>query len=127
MSASDQARPDERHAGAQKVFFLCITEPNGVGPEDLRPHLDEHKKWVASLERDGRLFAAGPLLSSDYRASGTGALVLRAGSLQQAQDLVDQDPFHARGLRTYRLQPWQINEGSFGVHVSLSDGVADLS
>ncbi|MER7686606.1 YciI family protein [Streptomyces sp. NPDC097610] len=127
MTETTQAKPDERHTGAQKVLFLCFTEPNGVSADVLRQHLEEHKKWLTTLERDGRLFAAGPLLDDDYRGSGSGMLILRAASRQEAQDIVDQDPFHARGLRTYQLQPWQLNEGSFGVNVTLSDGTATLT
>ncbi|WP_329360750.1 YciI family protein [Streptomyces sp. NBC_01483] len=127
MTEITQAKPDERHTGAQKVLFLCFTEPNGVSADVLRQHLEEHKKWLTAVEHDGRLFAAGPLLDEDYRGSGSGMLILRAASRQEAQDIVDQDPFHVRGLRTYRLQPWQLNEGSFGVNVSLSNGTATLT
>lgn len=127
MAETTPAKPDERHAGAQKVLFLCFTEPNGVSADVLRQHLEEHKKWLADLERDGRLFAAGPLLDEDYRGSGSGMLILRAASRQQARDIVDQDPFHAHGLRRYRLQPWQLNEGSFGVNVILSDATATVT
>jgi uncharacterized protein YciI len=127
MTESDEVKPDTRHSGAQKVLFLCVTEPNGVTAEELRSHLTEHKEWLASLERSGRLFAAGPLLDQNYQGSGSGVLILRATSLQEARHIVDQDPFHARGLRSYRLHPWQVNEGSWGVTVTLSDGTATLT
>ncbi|GHH83892.1 hypothetical protein GCM10018793_47090 [Streptomyces sulfonofaciens] len=123
MAATDETRPDERHAGAQKVFFLCRTQPaRGVTQEQLYPHLPEHKKWVAEQEDQGRIFVAGPLLDEDYRAFGTGVLVIRARSLAEARDIFDSEPYHARGLRTYRLWPWQINEGSFHLRASLSGG-----
>jgi uncharacterized protein YciI len=109
------------------VFFLCITEPNeGLSPEDLYPHLPEHKKWVAELERQGTIFVAGPLLSDEQRASGSGALVVRSHSYTEARQTLDSDPFHAKGMRTYRLWPWQINEGSFRLRVRLSDGAFDM-
>jgi len=127
VSETDEARPDDRHSGAQKVFFLCVTEPNGATPEQLREHLSEHKKWVAGLEREGRIFVAGPILGEDYRSSGRGVLVVRARSLAEAREIFDRDPMHAKGLRTYRLYPWQINEGSFDLRVSLSGGSSDLS
>ena len=57
MSANDQteARADERHAGAQLVFFLCFTEPTTLSAEEMRPHLDAHKRWIVEQERSGRL------------------------------------------------------------------------
>jgi uncharacterized protein len=128
MGAHDQARPDERHAGAQKVFFLCLTQPaQGVRQEELYPILPEHKKWVAEQESHGRIFVAGPLLDEDYHAFGTGVLVVRANTLAQAREIFDADPFHSMGLRTYQLWPWQINEGSFHLQASLSGGTFDVS
>jgi hypothetical protein len=53
-------------------------------------------------------------------------LVLRARSLAEARAIFDVDPFHALGLRTYQLWPWQVNEGSFELRVSLSGANADL-
>ncbi|WIY00996.1 YciI family protein [Amycolatopsis mongoliensis] len=119
---SRKAKPDERHTGAQKVVFLCFTEPVSMSPEDMRPHLDEHKAWLTELERAGELLFAGPMLDDDYRYSGAGLLVLRADSVTEAKDIADRDPFHARGIRKYRIVPWQINEGSVEVRLTLSDG-----
>lgn len=128
MTATDEARPDERHAGAQKVFFLCVTQPaQGVQQAQLYPHLPEHKKWLAEQESQGLIFAAGPLLDEDYHAFGKGILVIRARSLAEARNIFDSDPFHAMGLRTYELWPWQINEGSFHLNASLSNGSFDFS
>jgi uncharacterized protein YciI len=127
MTATDEARPDTHHSGAQKVFFLCLTRPaDGVGPAELQPHLPEHKKWVARQEREGRVFVAGPLLDEDYHSFGQGVLVIRARSLAEARQVFDSDPFHAKGLRTYRMWPWQINEGSFRLHSTLSGGTFEI-
>jgi hypothetical protein len=127
MAATDEARPDTRHAGAQKVFFLCRTQPaDGIQPSELYPYLPDHKKWVAEQERAGRMFLAGPLLDEDYHSFGSGVLVIRARSLAQARQIFDSDPFHAKGLRTYQLWPWQINEGSFRLHSTLSGGTLEI-
>jgi uncharacterized protein len=39
----------------------------------------------------------------------------------EAAEICDADPFHRRGLRTYRLVPWQINEGSLTVQLHFFD------
>ncbi|WP_345381151.1 YciI family protein [Pseudonocardia yuanmonensis] len=130
MTASEEtlARPDERHSGAQKVVFLCFTEPaEGTSAEDIRPHLDEHKAWLSAIEASGALMFAGPMLGADYRYSGSGLLVLRADSAAAVRRIADRDPFHARGLRVFRLVPWQINEGRIEVHLTLSDSSATLA
>jgi uncharacterized protein YciI len=116
------ARPDERHSGAQMVVFLCFTEPAaGVSSdEDIRPHLESHKSWLADVEAASELLFAGPMLDEGYRYSGSGLLVLRANSVAAAKEIADRDPLHSKGLRTYRIVPWQINEGQFDVRLTLS-------
>jgi uncharacterized protein YciI len=121
------ATPDDRHAGAQKVFFIVFTDPVQMSPDEIRPHLEPHKAWVVSLEREGRLFVGGPLLDENYKFAGPGMLVLRAGSLAEAKELADRDPFHEHGIRTYRIVPWQVNEGTLDLKLTLSDGTFDFS
>jgi uncharacterized protein len=127
MTASDAARPDERHSGAQQVYFLCFTDPVALSADEMRPYIDEHKRWLANVEASGVLFLAGPLLDDSFRFSGSGLMVLRAGSVKEARELLDSDPFHANGIRKYRLVPWQVNEGSVTLQVVLSSKLATLS
>ncbi|QQN62319.1 hypothetical protein JIR23_22415 [Bradyrhizobium diazoefficiens] len=50
---------DTTHAGLQKLYFACLTRP--VRPlAELEEHLNSHKAYLSVLERDGKLFAAGP-------------------------------------------------------------------
>jgi hypothetical protein len=34
---------------------------------------------------------------------------------------------HAQGLRRYRLVPWQLNEGSLPLHLTMSTGSVTFS
>jgi hypothetical protein len=43
-----------------------------------------------------------------------------------SEEIADRDPFHANGIRKYRVVPWQVNEGSFAAHSTLSDGTVDF-
>lgn len=122
MDEERLAAPDERHSGAQQVYFLCFTDPVDMSPDDMRPYIDEHKAWLSELERSGRLFLGGPLLDDSFRFSGSGLMVLRASSAGEAREMMDAEPFHARGIRRYRLVPWQINEGSLSIQATLSSG-----
>jgi uncharacterized protein YciI len=123
----DVARADERHAGAQKLYFVCFTDPVQLSPDEIRPHLEPHKAWVMEMERSRRLFAAGPLLDENYRFAGPGMMVLRATSFADAEEVVNSDPFHANGIRSYRLVPWQINEGTMDLQLTLSSGTFEIS
>ena len=51
---------------------------------------------------------------------GTGLVVYRAGSMDEAQQIADQDPMHLSGARQYTLRKWLINEGSLSLNVGLS-------
>jgi uncharacterized protein len=111
---------DATHAGLQKLYFACFTQPAKPLAE-LEAKLDDHKAYLGRLEEQGKLFAAGPLLSGGSY-DGTGLIVYRAANLAEAQGLADGDPFHALGLRTYALWPWQVNEGSFEATLLYSTG-----
>lgn len=120
-----EAKVDETHSGLQRLYFLCFTEPAG-SLDDLERHLDEHKSYLKSLERDGRLFAAGPLLNEEYRFHGPGLIILNVASRAEAEEIVKADPFHSRGVRTWRLVPWQVNEGSLQLRLVFSESTFTL-
>jgi hypothetical protein len=53
-------------------------------------------------------------------------LVYRVSQRKEAEAIAQKDPFHAKGLRTYTLKPWQVNEGSFEVRLLFSERRFDL-
>jgi len=116
---------DITHAGMQKLFFVCVT--TAVRPaEELEANLQGHKDYLKGLEDQGLLFAAGPLLDAQAKFDGTGMIVFATSDFAQAKSLADNDPFHAKGMRTYTLRPWQVNEGSLGLRVVFSSGKFSL-
>ena len=64
-------------------------------------------------------FAAGPLQSED--GSRRGLIVIRADSFDEARKIADADPMHSEGVRTYSVEQWTVNEGSYTVRVTYSD------
>ena len=48
-------------------------------------------------------------------------IIIRADSEAEARGIADQDPFHAKGLRTYTLQQWSLNEGRLNITIDFSD------
>jgi hypothetical protein len=117
------AKADASHSGAQKVFFACFTEPaESITTADLIPHLSAHKQWVAEREDEGLILIAGPFLDDTFSYSGRGLIVFRARSTEEAERIAESDPMHANGVRTFRIVPWQVNEGSITVRMTLSTG-----
>jgi uncharacterized protein len=120
-----ESRPDTAHAGAQKVFFACFTEPAAsTSIDQIRTHIPAHKEWLAQHEAD--FLVAGPFLDESFSYSGTGLIVIRAGSIAEATKIADSDPMHSSGARTFRIVPWQINEGTMTVAMTFSSGAFDF-
>lgn len=104
----------------QKQLYAILTVPTaGVGP--ILERLEEHLAFQVSLERDGILYAAGPMWTDDEKTwTGDGMVVLRAGSREEAVALAERDPMHASGARTFTVRPWMINEGTVTIRLDSS-------
>lgn len=122
MSTTNEARPDTNHSGAQKVYFVCFTNPIDAPLSEIQAVLPDHKLWAAEVEERGLFFAAGPFLNEDFQYSGRGMMIVRAASREEAESIVAGDPMHAKGLRKYEVVPWQLNEGTLPVSLRLSTG-----
>src|ERR671912_182626 len=105
--------PVERSAmlGA-RLWVVRWTPREGVTAADVEAALDAHLEWMLGLEAAGHVVASGPL------TSGAGLTVLRASTEQEAVALAAQDPFVAKGLRTFDVFGWRVMEGALAVRVS---------
>ena len=102
-----------------KEMYLVITRP--VRSPEIEKRLTDHLNHQVKLEKEGVLFAAGPLYPRGSNTPEAGMFVLRASSFEEAEAIAKTDPLHAAGLRIFTLQKWRINEGSFTVTVNYSD------
>jgi len=102
-----------------KNFYVVVTTPTAPR-EQLEPLIPAHLANQVRLEKEGIMFAAGPLTKEDGTRYG-GMFVLRANSFDEARAIADSDPMHKAGLRTYTLMRWTVNEGSYGVRINYSD------
>ena len=104
----------------QKDLYVIFTRP--VAPrEELLKLLPKHLARQVELEKEGILFAAGPMEPQDKDKVRTGMIIVRAGSFDEAAEIAKADPFHAAGLREYEIWNWSMNEGSFNVTINYSD------
>lgn len=111
----------------QKQLYAIFTTPaSGIGP--VLEKLEEHLAFQVSLERDGILFAAGPMWSDDEQSwDGDGMVIVRAGSRQDAIAIAERDPMHISGARTFTVKPWMINEGHLTLKLDLSSQTFSIS
>ncbi|MES0882543.1 YciI family protein [Roseibium sp. SCP14] len=108
---------------------LYVVNSVPAGPDvDLPGTLPDHLAYQARLEQEGKLVFAGPV--SDFSGedmNGEGMIVYRAASLEDARALAAEDPMHKKGVRSFTIRRWMINEGSFTLNIGLSTGKVDLS
>lgn len=104
----------------QKQLYAIFTVPTGdIGP--ILERMEEHLAFQVSLERDGILYAAGPMWSDDEQTwAGDGMVVVRAGSREEAASIAAHDPMHASGARKFTVRPWMINEGTVTIRLDSS-------
>ena len=69
---------------------------------------------MIGLEKQGILFASGPLAEADGKTRGDGLTILRAASAEEARAIAEADPFVVNGLRSFELREWTVMEGSLG-------------
>ena len=48
-------------------------------------------------------------------------IIVRAGSFEEADAIAKADPMHSSGVRSYKIQRWILNEGSYTATVTYSD------
>ena len=107
-----------------RTLFVCLSEPAGPPDEEL-PLLPEHLRYLIGLEQQGVLFAAGPFMEGGH--PGQRAMyIVRAESEEAARAIVSEEPFHKRGMRTFTLHEWALNEGRVSVQIDFSSQRAGL-
>lgn len=106
----------------QKQLYVVFTSPtDGLGP--VMENIEAHLTYQVELEEKGIMFGAGPFWTDDEASwRGEGMVIIRAGSLAEAESIAAADPMHKAGARSYRVRPWLLNEGSLTLKVRYSDG-----
>ena len=113
----------------QILYVVIVTPTRAVDLEFSRlfaQQLPTHWEWLQDLERQGKLFAAGPFVTTDKGYPGDGLLIFRASSLEEAVALAEADPVVRSGLRSATVRPWELNEGGFTLSVSYSSSRFEL-
>ena len=99
------------------VIFTRATAPR----EKIMELLPKHLERQVELEKQGILFAAGPMEPADPSKPRTGMIIIRADSFEHANEIAMADPFHSAGLREFDIWNWSMNEGSLSVTINYSD------
>jgi uncharacterized protein YciI len=104
----------------RKKLYVVLSKGNAT-TDQIGTVLPQHLEYVIGLEKDGVLFASGPLTAAAGLPAGDGLTILRAGSIEQARTIASADPFVINKLRTFEVREWTVMEGSLGLKVNFSD------
>jgi uncharacterized protein YciI len=121
--AGEASESDQKLAG--RIYYLLHWEP-APGAGDRSVIHPQHIAYVTSLEADGRLFGAGPILGDDGKPVGRGLFILRVGSAEEAHVIAKNDPYYRAGMRTYRVEPWRRSEGVINLRVNIAANRVDM-
>jgi hypothetical protein len=125
--AEHLARPLSREQCYLCVMTLVAQPPAGSpSKESLRV---EHKKFLARLENERRIFGAGKLENEkdgEKADLGFGMFILRAQTRAEAERIAFQEPYTKAGHRTMKLIPWQRTEGDINIRISFTNGTMTI-
>lgn len=113
MPTWDEYKKTAKNRGALALELYAVETTPTSTPEALKAVLPAHLAYQRQLESEGKLFLAGPLSDETGELMrGTGLIIYRANSLEEANELAKGDPMHSENVRSYILRKWLINEGS---------------
>ncbi len=128
MPAWEDYKKTARERGALAFELFVVETTPCADPQQLQAVLPKHLAYQREMEAAGSLFLAGPLSdATGDQMQGSGLIIYRAKSMEDAHTLAKNDPMHAEGVRTYTLRKWLINEGSPSFSTALSGQKITLS
>jgi len=110
----------------RKKLFVVLSK-GGARPEQIAALLPQHLEYMIGLEKQGLLFASGPLSAAPGAAAGDGLTILRAANADEARKIASTDPFVVNKLRTFEIREWTVMEGSLGVKINFSDQTLEIA
>ena len=105
---------------------MILSKGNATA-EQIGAVLPQHLEYMIGLEKNGVLFASGPLTAAAGAPAGDGLTILRAVSADEARTIASADPFVVNKLRSFEVREWTLMEGSFGLKVNFSDQSLDIA
>ena len=127
MAASVEERIRQLTQRMLRKKLYVILSKGGATADQIGAVLPQHLEYMIGLEKQGTLFASGPLTAPAGAPAGDGLTILRAADAAEARAIASRDPFVINKLRTFEVREWTLMEGSLGVKVNFSDQSIDIA
>lgn len=114
-------RADTLDTGMGAELYFYVTRPRRSF-EEVVETLPAHMDFIHTIEDGGIMVMGGQTTAEgDADAGGSGLVVIRASSFEEARKIAERDPMHASGVRDFQLYKWNINEGMTTIKLKFSD------
>lgn len=121
MPKWSEYKQSAKERGSLALELYMVQSTPAIAPPEMLKFLPEHLAYQGEMEAQGSLVMAGPLSDeTGEEMQGSGLIIYRAASLEDARALAENDPMHAKGGRSFTIRRWLVNEGSLTVSVQLS-------
>ncbi|MFE4174067.1 YciI family protein [Streptomyces sp. NPDC056909] len=119
MSTMDETVEQLLAPMTRKRLFVAINRKTAEDAE-IAPYVAEHLRYMVELERRGLLWASGPFVEPGVQV-GDGLTILNTDSLDEARELLTDEPLCQRGLRSFDGPfPWELREGHIPIALDAS-------
>ena len=109
-----------------RLYVIIWTKVASADKDAVLRTQADHIRWQLSLEERGILFGSGAVFDEYGEQTPQGMTIVRVTSIDETRTLAESEPFVRSGLRTYAIQSWVVNEGSFSVRVRFGTGTFDF-
>lgn len=104
----------------QKPLYVALRLPNDLSR--FSEVLEAHLQWAIAAEKRGELFASGPFVDEGGVPGALGGMsIVRAASMEEAQQILSRDPFIREGVYVPSIRKWLLMEGGVTVTLRFSD------
>ena len=114
---------------SREQCYLIMMRPakNPPKPPISLPEIRiKHHEYLVEMEKNGVLFAAGPLRDEHEPSLGHGLLIFRAKTSEEAREFAMLEPYTRYGLKNIEIIPWQRNEGGLTLNLRLAEGILEI-
>ena len=102
----------------KKTLFVAVSRV-AAAPSTIEPFVAEHLAYMNAMEADSLIWASGPFIEEGV-VVGDGLTILSTDTIEEARQVMEEEPLIKRGLRSFELRKWELREGRIDISLRAS-------